>query len=580
MESRLINFSSVFDVKAFGATGRGMVLDTVFIQKTIDACFDKGGGAVYFPPGTYLTGTIHLKSNVHLHIEAGATILGSPDLRDYHKPRHLSFGCDNMNAYRVNQLIYGRKVENISITGGGKIDCNAKAFFAQMKEAKRLAELAGKPWESLFGPIKWRPRATLHLFCCHNVLLEGVTLTENAVSAIQIVGCSIVNIDRIHIDNDLKWFLTDGIEVHASSNVNIRDSVITVWDDPVAIYQGISTELEEPLEGECLEQHPNENITVSNCVMNTFSNIRINGANGGRIRNVFFDNVVFNSHSKGYSFAVNIQNWYTNQWAHASSEHVDYIYEQTTEIENIVFSNFTATGCSYPFLIDGEDHVGKTVLGKAGMGKIRNISFVNCEFHIQQEGFIIGSENLRVEDIRFDNVRFYLEDRLSSKPTDAATLAYPIKRPIQCWLYKDNKLSGGRLYELLFFPQALYFRYVDNLHLHNVVIARKRNTPGIWSGAIRCDNVSRLRLEHIALENVVDDETKEASITLNDVECALIQSCVAPEGTELFLKLDGRETRNIVLLSNDLTQANLAYRTGEDVNKDALRCLGNLYITD
>src|ERR1017187_9132802 len=72
-----------FSARSFGATGDGKTKDTAAIQKAIDACTQSGGGIVYVAPGTYLTGTIVLKSNVNFHLESGATILGSKDLADY-----------------------------------------------------------------------------------------------------------------------------------------------------------------------------------------------------------------------------------------------------------------------------------------------------------------------------------------------------------------------------------------------------------------------------------------------------------------------------------------------------------------
>ena len=71
--------ASVFDVRSFGAVGDGVTLDTAPIQKAVDACAEAGGGKIYLQGGTFLSGTIRLKSNVTLHVEAGATLLGSAD---------------------------------------------------------------------------------------------------------------------------------------------------------------------------------------------------------------------------------------------------------------------------------------------------------------------------------------------------------------------------------------------------------------------------------------------------------------------------------------------------------------------
>jgi polygalacturonase len=79
----------IFAVHSYGAVGDGKTMDTVAIQKTIDVASDAGGGTVLFPPGTYLSGTIHVKSHVTLRLEKGVTLLGSPRRADYRRSRSV-----------------------------------------------------------------------------------------------------------------------------------------------------------------------------------------------------------------------------------------------------------------------------------------------------------------------------------------------------------------------------------------------------------------------------------------------------------------------------------------------------------
>ena len=364
--------------------------------------------------------------------------------------------------------------------------------------------------------------------------------------------------------------LTDGIEIHASNNVNICDSVITVWDDPIAIYQGISNELEEPLEGDELEKHPNEFITIRNCVMNTVCNLRINGGNGGRINNVLFDNVIYNG-CYGGDYPVNIQNWHTGQWGDCGEETADDVFEQTTDIENIHFNNFTVNGASWLFRIDGEDHVGKTALGKAGMGNFRNISFSNCEFHIVNYGYIAGDNDLKIQDVRFTDVRIHLENRSynDSNAYRYSELAYPFEHLL-------NIQRTGITHRHPIFPQTIYCRHVNGLLFRNIEVTHEKDTSGDWCGALRCDDVSNLRLENVSIGKFSNKNTEEVAVSLNNVNSAVIQSCFAKEETEVFLEVAGDKTRNISLLANDLSQARIAYRTTDDVKEGSLRTQSNL----
>src|SRR5260370_3343482 len=118
--------TSGFDVRAFGAKGDGKTLDSPAINKAIDAAASEGGGTVHFPAGTYRSFSIHLQSNVALHLDQGATILAAdPSHKDgkYDAPqpnqwdRYQDFG----HSHWRNSLIWGENLENISILGPGRI---------------------------------------------------------------------------------------------------------------------------------------------------------------------------------------------------------------------------------------------------------------------------------------------------------------------------------------------------------------------------------------------------------------------------------------------------------------------------
>jgi polygalacturonase len=116
---------TVFNVRDFGAVGDGKSLDSPSIDKAISAASAVGGGTVLVPAGTYLSGSIHLQSNIHLLIDAGATIIGAPqELNVYDETEPYSFGGyqDGGHCFFHNSLIWGENLTNVFITGNGMIN--------------------------------------------------------------------------------------------------------------------------------------------------------------------------------------------------------------------------------------------------------------------------------------------------------------------------------------------------------------------------------------------------------------------------------------------------------------------------
>ncbi len=116
---------TAYNVRAFGAKGDGKTLDHPAINRAIDAAAKMGGGTVVVPPGIYLCGSIHLQSNIHLVIDAGATILGAPqnlNAYDLTEPWTNNPYQDGGHCYFHNSLIWGENLTNVFITGHGMIN--------------------------------------------------------------------------------------------------------------------------------------------------------------------------------------------------------------------------------------------------------------------------------------------------------------------------------------------------------------------------------------------------------------------------------------------------------------------------
>ena len=144
-----------YNVKDYGAVGDGTTKDTEAIRKAISAAAGAGGGTVYFPAGQYLTGSIHLQSNITLHLDAGAVLKFSQDFDDYLpmvKSRWEGTECTNFSP-----PIYAYRAENIAIVGRGLIDGQGKAwwdFIRKIRERgrrRRAKSESSSKWSKLFA---------------------------------------------------------------------------------------------------------------------------------------------------------------------------------------------------------------------------------------------------------------------------------------------------------------------------------------------------------------------------------------------------------------------------------------------
>ncbi|MEI9974725.1 MAG: glycoside hydrolase family 28 protein, partial [Ignavibacteriota bacterium] len=276
---------ATFDVKTFGATGDGQHKETAAIARAIDAAAKAGGGTVVVPPGRYLTGAVTLKSNVAFEVEAGATLLGSPDPEDY--PLHDSVWGERQE---YSSLIYADGAEHITLRGRGTIDGQGQNWWKRMgwpdrrkiaPEQRTAAERA-----ELAKLANGRPHM-IKLVRCKYVVIEGLHLINSAEWTVHPLLCEFVRIDGITIENPVPSPNTDGINPESCRNVQIMNSRIDVGDDCVTLKSG------KDAAGRRVGR-PDENITITNCVMlRGHGGVTIGSEMSGGVRNVVVSNCVF-----------------------------------------------------------------------------------------------------------------------------------------------------------------------------------------------------------------------------------------------------------------------------------------------
>jgi polygalacturonase len=174
----------LFELRDYGAQGNGDAVDTRALARAIAACHEAGGGLVHVPAGTWLTGPIHLRSNVNLHLEEGARLRFSTRPADYLPPVFTRW--EGIECYNYSPLIYACDCENVAVTGEGVLDGQGRAWWHWKKlqgpAARALydAESQGVPVaERVYGSeaAALRP-AFLQAIRCRNVLVEGVTFVD------------------------------------------------------------------------------------------------------------------------------------------------------------------------------------------------------------------------------------------------------------------------------------------------------------------------------------------------------------------------------------------------------------------
>lgn len=206
--------SRQFDVRAFGARGDGVTLDTSAIQAALDAAGQAGGGQVRLPPGKYLSGTLHLRSRVAVALEAGATLIGSSRLADYQQPTVPDYLPEARWGKWHRGLIVGEQVEDVAILGPGTID------------GQRVFDPTGE--ERMRGPH------VMVLTGCRRFVVRDVTIVDAANYAIYFQVCDDVDIRHIKIVGGWDGVHWRGGPEHWCHNVTIQGCQFETGDDAIA----------------------------------------------------------------------------------------------------------------------------------------------------------------------------------------------------------------------------------------------------------------------------------------------------------------------------------------------------------
>ena len=225
-----------FSVARTGAKGDGTTLDTAAIQQTIEAAA-KSRGTVIFPAGTYLTGSLFVKSGVTLRIDKGVTLLGSQNIKDYPiMPSRIAGIEMSWPAALIN--VY--KQSNATITGEGTIDGDGKVFWDSYWTLRKAYEPKGLRWASDYDAQ--RPRLIQFFESDHVKLGGGINLKRSGFWTVHICYSTDVTLDNVIIRNndpkDGRGPSTDGIDIDSSKRILVQHADIAVNDDALCLKAG------------------------------------------------------------------------------------------------------------------------------------------------------------------------------------------------------------------------------------------------------------------------------------------------------------------------------------------------------
>ncbi|KAF4363209.1 hypothetical protein F8388_020779 [Cannabis sativa] len=344
-------------VTDFGATGDGIRYDTTAIQSAIDACSGIERCRVVFPPGTYLTATVRLKSGVVLEVGVGATILGGMRMEDY--PREQS------EWY----VVLAENATDVGITGGGAIDGQSWGFVERFDEKKNVMVSWNRT--GACSGDECRPRL-VGFIGCKNVVVSNVFLTKPAYWCLHIVRCENISIHDVQIYGDFNTPNNDGIDIEDSNNTIITRCHIDTGDDAICpkTYTG-----------------PLYNLTATDCWIRTKSSaIKLGSASWFDFKGLVFDNITIVDSHRGLGLQI----------------------RDGGNVSDVTFSNININTRYYdPSWWGRAEPIYVTTCPRDSSskeGSISNINFVNITVISENGIFLSGSEGGELSNLRFINM--------------------------------------------------------------------------------------------------------------------------------------------------------------------------------
>ena len=482
----------------FGAVGDGKTLNTESIAKAISSLAARGGGKLVVPPGIWLTGPIHLQSNIELHLEAGALIQFSPDFKQY--PLAI-FDVKGEKEVESTSPISGDNLENVAITGRGIIDGGGDSWRPMKKEKQTEAQ-----WKALVksggviderGTTWWpsreameggklvkqlgRPQSPkledyepahqflrpklLRLIACRRILLDGVTFQNPPSWTLNPMLCEDFTIRNVTVHN--AWYAqnSDALDLESCRNVVVRGSTFDAGDDGICLKSGANER------GRRIGV-PTENVLIENFIVyHSHGGFTIGSEMSGGVRNIRVNNCVFMGTDIGLRFKS----------TRGRGGIVEKIY-----IKDVRMTDIAAEAIGFNMYYGGKAPLD------AG-GDLANV---------EQKPVPVSEETPQFRDI-------YIEDVVCRSARAAVVLQGLPEMPIR------------------------------GIHLRNVSLTAE--TGMVW-----------MDVENITVNNVEIANSKGPVLTLFDAKNATIDHLTYSAGAEPVIKVQGTTNSDILITNTDV----------------------------
>lgn len=505
----------VYDVRNFGAVGNGSKLETGAIQSAIDQCAVAGGGTVYFPSGTYLSGMIVLKDCVTLFLAPRSVLLGSKNIDDY--PQQQSdFPEGSIPQKRA--FIFAKKAARIGIEGNGTIDGQGASF-----DRKRS-----------------RPKM-VYLEGCRNVVMRDVTLRNSAVYQSHFVSCDNLTVRGITIEGFANWN-SDGIDIDGCQNVLVSDCNVACSDDAICLKSGML--------------RPCKNVAIANCIIRTrWGAIKFGTASQGGFENVSISNcAIYDTWGCGIKLCL----------------------VNGGRVDNVTISNITMDNVTGPIFLRLGDR-GSKFGHERGLppGVFRNVLISNIRARVAKTvrrdvdqsneptpaerigSIIAGIPGHMIENVMLANIHITYPG--------GGTLEEARRRdiPEQEKAYPEYRIFGPTP------AYGFYVRHAKGITFDNV---RLELDGADERPALLCDDVSDLEISGFKAHG---SARGEPLFVLRETRDAYIHGCRPLGKTGAFLRVEGGGCRGIAVTGNELSRTQIAVEAADGADRKAVREAGN-----